>query len=161
MGLIPNTIFHIGVEDGFKELDTNSVDWVVTSPPYDEVRRYDNGKREVIKNSYEILIDTIIEELWRVVKDGGVIVWVVGDQTKEYSESRTSFIQALKFKDRGFKLYDTMIFEKENPSPQTHRRYEQDFEYIFVFSKGRPKTVHMMLEPCRYEGKNKIGHTYR
>lgn len=161
MGLELNTIFYVSAEEGLKKLGTESIDLVITSPPYDEMRSYDNGKEEKEKSTYEMLIDTIIEELWRVIKEHGVVVWVVGDQTKNYSESGTSFIQALKFKNRGFKLYDTMIFKKMNPPPQTHKRYEQTFEYIFIFSKNKPKTTNMIIEPCKYAGKNREGHTYR
>lgn len=70
----------------------------------------------------------------------GVVVWVVNDATINGSETGTSFRQALFFMENGFNLHDTMIYEKTNPIPQNHNRYEQCFEYMFVFSKGKPKT---------------------
>ena len=84
--------------------------------------------------------------MYRVTKQGGVVVWVVGDATIKGSETGTSFRQALYFKDVcGFNLHDTMIFRKVNPIPQNHNRYEQCFEYMFVFSKEQTKTFNPLL----------------
>ena len=114
-----------------KNLPESSVDLTVTSPPYDGLRTY---------NGYSFDFETTAKELYRVTKTGGVVVWVVGDGTRDGSESGTSFRQALFFKECGFNLHDTMIYEKVNYVPLTHNRYEQAFEYMFVLSKGRPKT---------------------
>lgn len=130
-----------------KELDNNSVDFVLTSPPYDSIKNYNNS----LSWNFD-KFKTIANELYRVVKEGGVIVWVVGDQTKDGSESGTSFKQALYFKEIGFKLYDTMIYKKQNYLPLNHRRYEQEFEYMFVFSKGKPKTFSPIMVDCKYGG---------
>ena len=118
-----------------KGLDDNSVDLTVTSPPYDNLRLY---------NGYEFDFEAIAQELFRVTKKGGVVIWVVGDQTKKGSESGTSFRQALYFKEIGFNLHDTMIYEKISP-PLTHNRYEQYFEFMFVFSKGHLVTFNPIM----------------
>ncbi|MHA1962440.1 MAG: DNA-methyltransferase [Candidatus Thorarchaeota archaeon] len=89
----------------------------------------------------------IADQLWRVTKKGGVLVWVVADATNKGTESGTSFKQALYFKDIGFRLHDTMIYEKKNYVPLTHNRYEQAFEYMFVLSKGKPKTWNAIMIP--------------
>lgn len=102
------------------------VDLVVTSPPYDNLRTY---------NGFTFDFEPVADELFRVVKKGGVVVWVVGDATVNGSETGTSFRQALYFKEIGFHLHDTMIYAKENYIPLTHNRYEQAFEYMFVFRK--------------------------
>ena len=89
--------------------------------------------------------DGVCKELYRITKDGGVVVWVVSDQTKNFSESGTSFRQALYFMDTGFKLLDTMIFGKTGVGAcGSHYSYWQQFEYMFVFSKGKPKTVNRL-----------------
>lgn len=121
----------------------NSVDLVITSPPYDNLRSY---------KGYTFNFEGIAKELFRVIKQGGVVVWVVGDQTINGSESGTSFRQALYFKEIGFNLHDTMIYKKVNPIPLTHNRYEQYFEYMFVFSRGKPKTFNPLLEKCLTSG---------
>lgn len=86
-----------------KTLPENLVDLTVTSPPYDDLRAY---------NGYIFNFETIAKELFRVTKQGGVVVWVVADKIEDGSESGTSFKQALFFKEIGFRLHDTMIFEK-------------------------------------------------
>ena len=131
-----------------KKIGDNTVDLVVTSPPYDNLRTYD-GTLNWGWSDFKRLA----EELWRVVKPGGVIVWVVGDATIDGSETGTSFRQALYFKELGFNLHDTMLYVKENWIPLTHNRYEQQFEYMFVFSKGKPNTFNPIKIPCKFGGK--------
>lgn len=111
-----------------KSMSGKSVDLTVTSPPYDNLRDY---------KGYSFDFEGIAKELFRVTKDGGVVVWVVGDQTIKGSESGTSFRQALFFKECGFNLHDTMIWERRT-TPQNSNRYEPAFEYMFIFSKGSP-----------------------
>src|SRR6185503_2416541 len=115
------------------------VDLTVTSPPYDNLRSY---------QGYEFDFETIAKELYRVTKPGGVVVWIVGDATVDGSETGTSFRQALYFKDAcGFNLHDTMIYYKTNPTPQiTKVRYVSAFEFMFIFSKGAPKTINLIQE---------------
>lgn len=121
--------------DGMKLMDDNTVDLTVTSPPYDNLRKY---------NGYSFDFEPIAKELYRITKEGGVVVWVVGDATKDGSESGTSFKQALYFMECGFKLHDTMIYQKKTP-PLTHNRYEQEFEFMFVFSKKKVKTFNPIM----------------
>lgn len=120
----------------------------VTSPPYDSLRSYTN---DVVWNFDKF--KEIADLLYRVTKSGGVVVWVVGDSTIKGSESGTSFKQALYFKEIGFNLHDTMIYEKSNPIPQNHNRYEQCFEYMFVFSKGKPNVFNPIRIPTLNAGK--------
>lgn len=111
------------------------IDLTVTSPPYDDLRTYENS---LVWNSK--FWKAIIEKLYLITKNGGVVVWVVGDATINGSETGTSFKQALYFKEVGFNLHDTMIYQKTGiPFPSTNRYY-QNFEYMFIFSKDKPKT---------------------
>lgn len=123
--------------DGLKLLKDNSIDLVVTSPPYDDLRNY---------NGYSFDFENIAKELYRVIKDGGVIVWVVGDKTEKGTESGTSFKQALYFKEIGFNLHDTMIWNKESCPFPDKTRYYQSFEYMFIFSKGKIKTFNPICD---------------
>ena len=143
--------------DTMARMEDNFIDLTVTSPPYDNLRTY---------KGYSFDFESIAKELFRVTKEGGVVVWVVGDATIKGSESGTSFKQALYFKKCGFNLHDTMIFEKANPIPLTHNRYEQKFEYMFVFSKKKPKTFNPIKEPTKggfatYNAKVKEGASRR
>lgn len=119
-----------------KTLPDKSIDLTVTSPPYDNLRSYNGNIDQWCFEKFQ----EIVKELYRITKDGGVIVWIVGDSTINGSETGTSFKQALYFKEIGFNIHDTMIWEKPNPMPRDTRipRYWQAFEYMFVFSKGKP-----------------------
>lgn len=135
------------------DFENNSIDLVVTSPPYDELRHY---------NGYSFEFELIAKELFRVIKEGGIVVWVVGDATIAGSETGSSFKQALYFKEIGFNLHDTMIFQKRNPIPQIYRkRYNNIFEYMFVFSKGAVKTHNPIKVDCLHAGLELNGTTYK
>lgn len=140
-----NHIYNEDCLDTMKRMPDGFIDLTVTSPPYDNLREY---------KGYSFDFELIAQELYRVTKQGGVIVWVVGDATIKGSETGTSFRQALHFKELGFNLHDTMIFVKKNPIPLTHNRYEQGFEYMFVFSKGRPAFFSPLKERTLDPGKN-------
>ncbi len=115
----------------------NFIDLTVTSPPYDNLRQY---------NGYSFDFENVAKELFRVTKQGGVVVWVVGDATIKGSETGTSFRQALYFKEIGFNLHDTMIYAKNNPMPIQHNRYQPCFEYMFILSKGKPNAFNPIME---------------
>ena len=134
-----------------KDIPDKSIDMVLTSPPYDNLRDY---------KGYTFNFEGIAQEIYRVLKEGGVCVWVVGDATIKGSETGTSFKQALFFKEIGFNLHDTMIYQKQNYVPLTHNRYEQSFEYMFVFTKGKPNTFNPIKIPCTYAG-TKNSPTFR
>lgn len=112
-----------------------TVDLTVTSPPYDQLRTYNNESTwdfETFKK--------VAQGLWDITNDGGVVVWVVGDACINGSETGTSFKQALYFMELGFKLHDTMIYEKNSssfPARRGSKRYTQIFEYMFIFVKGK------------------------
>lgn len=134
-----------------KNIPDNSIDLTVTSPPYDDMRTYNGNVEQWCHEKFKL----IAQELYRITKDGGVVVWVVGDKTENGTETGTSFRQALYFKEIGFNLWDTMIFKKENglrPSPKIPRYYPE-FEYMFVLSKGKPKTFNEIRVPCAWAGK--------
>lgn len=131
-----NKIYNCDCRDGLKQLDDNSVDLTVTSPPYDNLRSYQDDE---FAWNFDIFKE-VADELWRVTKPGGVVVWVVGDEVVKGGETGSSFRQALYFKEIGFKLHDTMIYEKNSstfPARIDSKRYSQIFEYMFVFVKGK------------------------
>jgi site-specific DNA-methyltransferase (adenine-specific) len=133
-----------------KKIPSESIDLVVTSPPYDDLRTYG----EILDKAWNFeVFKKLAKELSRVLKKGGVIVWIVGDATINGSETGSSFQQALYFKDEcGLNLHDTMIYAKKNYIPLNHNRYEQQFEYMFVFSKGKPKTFNPIKMPTKKYG---------
>ena len=130
-----------------KEIPSGSVDLTVTSPPYDNLRTYAG----TLEWNFDIF-KQVANELYRVTKDGGVVVWVVGDATIKGSETGTSFRQALYFKEIGFNLHDTMIYAKNSYMPLTHNRYEQAFEYCFCLSKGKPNSWNPIMIDCLTKG---------
>jgi len=132
------------------------IDLTVTSPPYDNLRTYNGNNDQWNEGVWK----SVLKDLYRITKQGGVVVWVVGDATIKGSESGTSFRQALWAMECGFRLHDTMIFQARKP-PLTHNRYEQEFEYMFVFSKGKPNTINHIKVPCVEAGKSRKSNTMR
>lgn len=147
-----NYLYNENCLDTMAKMPDNFIDLTVTSPPYNDLRTY---------KGFTLPLKEIAKELYRVTKEGGVVVWVVNDKTKNYCESLTSFKTAILFvEEAGFNLHDTMIYKRTCAFPDVVRYY-QDFEYMFVFTKGKPKTVNLLRQP-KTEGtlkrqKNKTG----
>jgi len=135
-----------------KKFKTGSIQLTVTSPPYDDLRTYEGH------STFDL--DTIVKELYRVTKTGGVVVWVIADQTVDFDESGTSFIHAQKFKKHGWRLNDTMIYAKKGNNSNTrpnHKRYIQNWEYMFVFCKKRINVFNPIMDHLNKSD----GHKYR
>jgi site-specific DNA-methyltransferase (adenine-specific) len=141
-----NKIYVENCLDTLARMPDNFIQATITSPPYDDLRTY---------NGYSFDFSAIANELYRVTKESGVVVWVVGDATTKGSESGSSFRQALYFKELGFNLHDTMIYEKNSPSyPASSKsnRYTQIFEFMFVLSKGKPVANLIIDKPNKWAG---------
>jgi len=156
-----NSLQHILINaDALEVLDIipeDCIDLVVTSPPYDNLRDY---KNEIVWN-YEIF-KNIATKLYRVIKKGGTIVWVVGDKTDNKNKTLTSFRQALYFQEIGFKIYDVIIYEKSGTGPPHPGRYFNAFEYMFVISKGSIKTVNIIKDKLnKWGGKSTFSNITR
>lgn len=140
MALETNKIYNEDCLKTMSKMPDCFIDLVVTSPPYDNLREY---------NGFTFEFEKIANELFRIVKDGGIVVWVVGDATINGSETGTSFKQALHFINCGFNLHDTMIYKKNSctyPSHSKSNRYSQIFEFMFILSKGIPKTSNLICD---------------
>ena len=130
-----------------EEMEDRCIDLVITSPPYDSMREYYGHS--------SVAFTEVAKALYRVLKDGGVVVWVIGDQTKNGSETGTSFTHALRFKEIGFRLFDTMIYLKPpRGAVGNNKGYWQAFEYMFVLSKGQPKTINLLMDRENKEERN-------
>lgn len=142
---------------GLQRLPDDSIDLTVTSPPYDNLRTYNGNIDQWCFEKFQ----AIARELYRITKDGGVIVWIVADATVKGSETGTSFRQALYFKECGFNLHDTMIWNKNDSSFPCPSRYQSCFEYMFIFSKGKPKTTNLIEDRKNIRGGEKLSGTNR
>jgi DNA modification methylase len=134
-----------------KAIPSKFVDLTLTSPPYDKLRNY---------SDQEFSFFPLAEQLFRITKEGGALVWIVGDMLVDGSETGSSFRQALEFIRLGFKLHDTMIYQKQNPIPRRQRRYAQEFEYMFVLVRGELNTFTPITQPCKYAGVKSTGKYY-
>ncbi len=132
-----------------EHLPDNSIDLTVTSPPYDNLRDY---------NGYSFDCESIARQLYRITKVGGIVVWVVGDKITKGNKTLTSFKQALLFQQIGFNVHDTMIYKKKNTPFMRSNAYTNCFEFMFVFSKGAPKTFHPLKEKTVRSGEEMLVH---
>lgn len=147
-----NKIYNENCLDTMDKMPDNFIDLTVTSPPYDNLRTY---------NGYSFDFENVAKELYRVTKNGGVVVWVVSDATIKGSETGTSFKQALKFMEIGFKLHDTMIWDKEACRFPDTVRYYDCFEYMFILSKGKPKSINQIADKRNKWANTKVHGTLR
>lgn len=137
-------IYNENCIETFERMPDGFLDMTITSPPYDDLRDY---------NGYHFPVEEIAAGLFKKTKDGGVVIWVVGDRTLNGNETLSSFKHALTFQATGFRVHDTMIYVKNNPIPSDcGLRYRQAFEYMFCFSKGKPKTFNPITEPTKSAG---------
>ncbi len=141
-----NKIYNENCLETMAKMPDNFIDLTVTSPPYDGLRTY---------NGYSFDFENVAKELYRVTKNGGVVVWVVKDATINGNKSLTSFKQCLYFQSIGFNVYDTMIYSKTSGGLPHKGRYRDAIEFMFVLSKGKPKTTNLIKDR-----KNKYGGTY-
>lgn len=147
-----NKCYNENCLDTMAKMPDSFIDLTVTSPPYDNLRTY---------NGYSFDFESVAKELFRVTKQGGVVVWVVGDATIKGSETCTSFKQALFFKDIGFNLHDTMIYRKNGLTFPDTNMYYQCFEYMFILSKGTPKTSNLLADRPNKHANKCVSGTYR
>lgn len=141
-----NTIYNEDCLETMSRMPDDFIQATITSPPYDDLRDYEG---------FNFDFKATAEGLWRVTKKSGVVVWVVADATKNGSKTGTSFRQALYFKELGFRLHDTMIYEKNSPAFPANRnanRYTQIYEFMFVFSKGQPKATLLCDKENKWAG---------
>jgi site-specific DNA-methyltransferase (adenine-specific) len=151
-----NAIYNMNCLDGLREVPDGIVDLTVTSPPYDNLRSYQGTSVWNTEFFHELA-----PELFRVTKQGGVLVWIVGDATIKGSETGSSFRQALRFMESGFRLHDTMIYSKLGfVYPETNRYYPA-FEYMFILSKGKPKTASLIADRPNLRAGERITGTER
>ena len=148
-----NKIYNENCLETMAKMPDNFIDLTVTSPPYDNLRTY---------KGYSFDFENIAKQLYRVTKKGGVVVWIVGDQTIKGNETGTSFKQALYFKEIGFNLFDTMIYQKTpRGAVGNNKTYWQTFEYMFILSKGDPKTINLLKDRENKDERNGDSGTKR
>ena len=150
---IVDAILNMDCLDGLRSLPDECIDLTVTSPPYDQLRTY-NGSSRWNQEAFA----AFAPELYRVTKKGGVVVWIINDMTINGSETGTSFRNALGFMESGFLCHDSMIYAKRGVAYPETNRYYPAFEYMFVLSKGKPKTVNLLRDrPNRCAGEKNRG----
>ncbi len=138
-----NRIYVAECVEFMSKMNDEIIDLTITSPPYDNLRDY---------NGYTFDVEKIAKQLYRVTKIGGIVVWVVGDRIKNGNKSLTSFRQALIFQDIGFNVHDVMIYKKKNTPFMRSNAYTNAYEFMFIFSKGSPKTFNPIKEPTVRQG---------
>ena len=126
----------------------NTVDLTITSPPYDNLRNY---------HGYCFDYKAVADELYRITKHGGVVVWVVGDKISG-GRTLTSFEHGLYFRDIGFLMHDVMIYQKKNTPFMRSNAYTNCYEFMFVLSKGKPAVFNPLKEQTKRHGEEMLVH---
>lgn len=142
-----NTIYVMECVNFMKKIDDEFIDLTITSPPYDNLRNY---------NGYKFQFEEIAEQLFRITKNGGVVVWIVGDKIINGDRTLTSFTQALHFQKIGFNVHDIMIYKKRNTPFMRSNAYTNCYEFMFVFSKGKPKKFNPLVTVTKRQGREKL-----
>ncbi len=148
-GIRRNHLYVADCVEFMARMDAGTVDLTVTSPPYDNLRDY---------NGYSFDFEAIASGLFRVTKPGGVVVWVVGDKIDRGRRTLSSFRQGLYFQEIGFRMHDVMIYRKKNTPFMRSNAYTNAYEFMFVLSKGSPKTFHPLKEPTVRSGYEMLVH---
>lgn len=138
-----NKIYLSDCVELMKLMDRDFIDLTVTSPPYDNLRDY---------KGYHFDFQGIAQQLYRVTKNGGIVVWVVGDRIFKGNRTLTSFRQAIYFQEIGFNVHDVMIYKKKNTPFMRSNAYTNCYEFMYVFSKGSPKTFNPIKENTVRQG---------
>ena len=144
-----NNIYKADCVTFMKSMDANYVALTVTSPPYDNLRHY---------KGYHFDYESVAKGLYRVTKAGGIVVWVVGDKFIKGNRTLTSFKHALFFQECGFNVHDVMIYRKKNTPFMRSNAYTNCYEFMFVFSKGKPNTFNPLTEKTVRQGFEMVVH---
>lgn len=142
-----NNIYLSDCVSFMKRMQGDCVDLTITSPPYDNLRNY---------NGYHFQFEEIAKQLFRITKNGGIVIWVIGDKINNGDRTLTSFKQALHFQKVGFNVHDVMIYKKKNTPFMRSNAYTNCYEFMFVFSKGKPKTFNPILTETKRQGREKL-----
>ena len=122
-----------------KDLPDNSVDLVVTSPPYADIVNY--GKNISIKKPQEYVdwLLPLFNQIQRVLKPSGSFILNINDNCS--NGLRNPFIYEMIYrsqKETKLKFYDTYIWHKKNGIPNgSNKRFRNMTEFIFHFAKDR------------------------
>ena len=130
-------------------LPPDSVDLTVTSPPYDDLRRYDTPA--------PLDLPALGRALLRVTRPGGVCAVVIQDASRRHAKSLSSFRLAVDWCDHaGWRLFECCLYVRHAaPGPWWRTRFRVDHEYVLIFLKGdRPRTFHKeaLLVPTLHAG---------
>jgi site-specific DNA-methyltransferase (adenine-specific) len=143
-----NKVYNEDCRETIKRMPDNFIDMILTSPPYDNRRTYEDCKW-----NFDVF-KSVADGFYRIMKENGVIVWVVNDETKDFCETLTSFKHVIYFVEKcKFNLLDTMIYYKKGGgapvSPSIAKyRYSPCFEYMFIFCKGKKNTFNPLKVKC-------------
>lgn len=152
-----NNVYCIDCIEGMKNIPDNSIDCVIFSPPYDQIRKYYGFSLDLHKTG---------EQLFRVIKEGGIVGMIIQDQTKNFGKSLTSFRTIVDWCDNiGFKLFECVIYKKHGgEGAWWTKRFRVDHEYIPIFLKGeRPQYFNKepLKIPSKHAGKTMTGGATR
>ncbi len=153
--------------DELKKLDANSVQTVITSPPYFQLRKYEAGKEEI---GNEPTLDQYVQSLMdvfagvrHVLKPDGTFWLNLGDTMKNGSLLGMPWKVAFAMKDAGWCLRSEIVWAKPNPMPESAKnRPTRSHEKLFLFTQKKSGyKFNQLKEPAVYAGVSRGGSTNR
>jgi len=151
---ITNKLFVGDALEVLKMFPADSIDMCINSPAYFRQRTYNLGDKEIgrEKSVSEYLVDLtdIFEEIYRVLKPTGTL-WVnIGDKYKNGSLYGIPHLFVNEMMCDKWMLFNEIIWHKPNAfTGSSKKRFTQDFEYLFAFSKQNDYYFEQQYEPYK------------
>ena len=127
------------------EIEDNSVQLIITSPPYFQIRKYDGGSKELgwekTPEEFVTNLALLMKDCYRVLKQEGSFFLNMGDCKYEGRQLNIPHKVLFELLKQGYHHIQTIIWQKSNSTPVQNFKYLQpSYEFIFHLTKDMKYT---------------------